>query len=99
MSRHIEVIDAAPTGVVRELWTFWLNDNVELVLNSYSCQQRATRRHKWVVVRGYNRLWPRECRIKDDKLVPLPQHVVYDALVQVRHMLKVKRWSEVTRGK
>ena len=42
-------IEHLNTGLSRELWRFWFNeDRAQLVLDEFHFQTRQTKRHKWV---------------------------------------------------
>jgi len=43
-----------------ETWTYWFMDrNMQLVLDHYQLQERATKRHKWKVTKKWDRLGDR----------------------------------------
>jgi hypothetical protein len=90
---RVDVARVAPCKLRRQVWSFWLNDRLQLILDGYSEQERTTARHKWLVSRSYTRLSPRHSI--PESAAPLPDDVAADALQQVCETLTVRRWSEV----
>lgn len=57
MDAHIEIIvDGETPDLSRVVWSFYLNDRLELYLDHYSEQARTTKRHGWKVVMFYQRI-------------------------------------------
>lgn len=72
----------------RQVWTFTILDFPKVILDLYSVQGRASKRHKWRVLEGdYCRLGrgrPPEPEVPDD--------VVEDALQAYREQLVFEVW-------
>lgn len=98
---HVARDDGKPVtkeSHTRQVWEFWLNDRLELILDAWYHEERPSPRHKWrVTTLAYSRLWPRRCSLRDDRQVPLPMDVKQEALRLVLERLKVVRWSELQR--
>lgn len=93
---RVTVVRTARDKLSRQVWEFWLNGSVQLVLDIYRVEQRPTRRHGWRATGVHNRLQPRASTIME-RDTPLPTDVVAEALQQVRERLSVHRWSELRR--
>lgn len=82
----------------REYYNFYAEDIEHIWLDEYYIMYRQTKRHKWVIDKGYSRLdarkfWNSVNKI-DEKDVPLHDGIVRmlkDKLIDTMHVAK---WSE-----
>jgi hypothetical protein len=85
------------SGNRAEVWRFWFyKERWTLVLTEYRIEVRSTPRHKWKTNGWYDRLGTRDCSIKNEKDVPLPEIVQEMALKLVISKLRVMKWAEVS---
>jgi len=86
----IEVIKG--DGILkRQVWRFWYNDSRnEIVLSRYTVEEKKTNRHKFRVVKVYNRLDKRDNTIAVGD-VPLPDDVKEAAMKQFLDSLNVTK--------
>ena len=74
----------------RRVWTFTVLDFPKVILDGYSVQERATKRHKWRALdEGY---YARLGRVRSPE-PEVPDDVVEDALQAYREMLVFEVWS------
>ena len=93
-SPRIEIDRPAEDSLSQHVWIFTLVDNM-VVLNTYQYRIRETRRHKFKVLKVYNRLHHRRFdnfAISEED-VPTPEDVFNEALEQVRSQLAVGLWQ------
>ena len=86
-----------PAALRREVWEFWLRDDLLLVLDYYAVEQRETRRHKWRVTACYSRHSIHggiRCNLPNEE-APLPEAVKILALAQAQQRLRVTKWRDV----
>lgn len=48
MSKNIEVINMSGDSLERQTYSFWINDNLELLMHRFSIETRESKRHKFV---------------------------------------------------
>lgn len=87
---HITV-EHIHTDLHKEEWTFYFFDReMQLVLSYYKELERATKRHKFVTKRSYNRYDhnKRDSNMTVDEVI-LPGHVTRDAIEQFMNKLTI----------
>jgi hypothetical protein len=93
LSLKVEVVRQDSEGLTRSVWGFELSERGELVLKSFSNEQRETRRHKWQIVgpcfRGGGGVDYRHGNWMPREDVPLPDDVAKEAVNAVVASLKV----------
>ena len=91
----ITLVDESADKLRKVTWEFWLYRN-HLVLNSYTVDERASRRHTYKFVDGYDRLRKDYGHLKEAE-VPLTDEIRERAIREFTAKLTVVRWSEVER--
>lgn len=91
MYSHVE-ININKDELERERYIFYYLDET-LWLDKYFSEKRETKRHKYKIVKHYNRLSARESNVKEED-VPISKEIKQEALNAFIARLNVKLWSE-----
>jgi hypothetical protein len=84
--------NTAPDGLSRQVWTFWVTDRLEIVLDTYREETRPSLRHRnWQTGRLYRRTSSGNERSNMPvEAVPFPEEVQDAARAQVIELLRVR---------
>ena len=85
-------ISKKTTELKTELQTFWLRENT-LVLDTYIISEKETKKHKFKIVKQYDRLNERSFNLKENE-VPFTSEIKLEALTKLIDSLKIVTWSE-----
>jgi len=90
----ITLVDESPDKLRKVTWKFWFYRN-RLVVDSYTVDERSSRRHTYKWAAGYERL-RKDGSIKEAEL-PLTDEIRERAIREFMSRITVVRWSEVER--
>ena len=82
----------------REYYAFYAEDVEHIWLDEYYIMSRQTKRHKWVIDKGYSRLdqrkfWNNVIKIEETD-VPLHDSIVRRLKDKLMETIHVAKWSE-----
>lgn len=95
MSEHVEINIESPEGLEAHIFRFWVN-GFDIILDTYICQTRESRRHKYKTVRCYERLKRNQYVdyiVLELDEVPFPaevQKMALDAVISQLQVYKIK---------
>jgi len=96
MSQRIEVVREAKDGLHREVFDFYFMEyQMELVLDKYLLQSRASKRHHFVPDLYYHRLRSGVSGFNSIPVeqVPLTEDITAEAKAQFFAQIKVVKWK------